>query len=821
MYKFILFLMLIIATNCYADSKISEMTNDAAPTTDDIFPTVDSPGSAPANRKVTLGNLKTLINTSIASANINWQDINRVATINTGAINWSSMVGGVMPGAGMNWTDVIGLIKPSTSFATGQIPIRNLATGTPDGTKFIRDDGTLVTPSGSGSGTVNSGTASQVGYYAGSGTAISGNANLVFDGTNVGISTANNTGILNLGGTLTLQNQETISNATNGQIRFSMADSNGTEALIMKNSSTANRIVLDTDTGVTQIQLVPTSLILSGEVITAGVGTPTPNVGFRSGSSNLPERIYIVPNGSPVTAIGGAYAALKMFGTDFSVDTTNYDDFGIFNGNPYDQINSKCNGSVACKQLAISHNDTNFMAVFDNSQDNGNVGIGTVNVTGQKVLIEQTAAADAFRVNDSAADTTPFLIDQFGNVGIGSLTPGKALDIIGTVRATGFSGDGSGLTGIGGSISGLTTNKLSKATSSTTIGDSQVFDDGTNVGIGSVVPGQKLDVIGSVRAIQFLGDGSALTGISGSGTVNSGTVNQIARYSATGTAVSGSTNLMSDNTNVGIGTIAPTAEFQINNNALPFVVDSGSNVGIGTNITGNEALSVMSGNVGIGTWKAGNTFQVGTGTGFQVGSTGNFISIGGSTSATLTSSTLSLTGSPVVFKNISASAGTSAVLIGSAAAGGFAEVRSTSGTGVNDYVKITGGTNGASETARFLGNGNIGVGTVVPSGKLIIVGNVGIGTIGVGDLYTSSTIPPSGGMIIEGNVGIGTYNVTGKFNIGGTTGMGWTVKSGANTACNTTCPASSACVFGEDTSVIGTIVACTDATADICVCAGP
>ena len=31
-----------------------------------------------------------------------------------------------------------------------KIPIANLATGTPDGTKFIRDDGTLATPPGGG-----------------------------------------------------------------------------------------------------------------------------------------------------------------------------------------------------------------------------------------------------------------------------------------------------------------------------------------------------------------------------------------------------------------------------------------------------------------------------------------------------------------------------------------------------------------------------------------------------------------------------------------------------------------------------------------------
>lgn len=54
-----------------------------------------------------------------------------------------------------------------------------------------------------------------------------------------------------------------------------------------------------------------------------------------------------------------------------------------------------------------------------------------------------------------------------------------------------------------------------------------------------------------------------------------------------------------------------------------------------------------------------------------------------------------------------------------------------------------------------------------------------------------------------------------------TTGIGWSVKTGANTACNTTC-GSSACVFGFDTGLGGSdVVNCTSALADTCVCAGP
>ena len=41
---------------------------------------------------------------------------------------------------------------------------------------------------------------------------------------------------------------------------------------------------------------------------------------------------------------------------------------------------------------------------------------------------------------------------------------------------------------------------------------------GGKLGIGTKTPSEKLDVVGTVKATKFIGDGSQLTGISGSGT---------------------------------------------------------------------------------------------------------------------------------------------------------------------------------------------------------------------------------------------------------------------------------------------------------------
>ena len=68
--KKVLFLILLLTTNAYADSKITAFVNDHAPTSDDLMVTVHNPGGTAVNKKVTLGTLFNLIDTSSELASV-------------------------------------------------------------------------------------------------------------------------------------------------------------------------------------------------------------------------------------------------------------------------------------------------------------------------------------------------------------------------------------------------------------------------------------------------------------------------------------------------------------------------------------------------------------------------------------------------------------------------------------------------------------------------------------------------------------------------------------------------------------------------------
>jgi len=91
-----------------------------------------------------------------------------------------------------------------------------------------------------------------------------------------------------------------------------------------------------------------------------------------------------------------------------------------------------------------------------------------------------------------AADGDPtdaVYVDDDGQVGIGTMSPARTLDVNGDVSAANYYGDGSNLTGISGA-----------ADDDWTISGNDVYHETGNVGIGTMSPAAKLDVNGDINS---------------------------------------------------------------------------------------------------------------------------------------------------------------------------------------------------------------------------------------------------------------------------------------------------------------------------------
>jgi len=104
------------------------------------------------------------------------------------------------------------------------------------------------------------------------------------------------------------------------------------------------------------------------------------------------------------------------------------------------------------------------------------------------------------------------LVASGGNVGIGKTNPATALDVVGTVTATAFVGDGSGLSGtVTGS--GVATRVAFWTGASALSSNANLFWDNVNarLGIGTATPAVALDVVGDL-SVSTSGGGFSVTG---------------------------------------------------------------------------------------------------------------------------------------------------------------------------------------------------------------------------------------------------------------------------------------------------------------------
>ena len=334
--------------------------------------------------------------------------------------------------------------------------------------------------------------------------------------------------------------------------------------------------------------------------------------------------------------------------------------------------------------------------------------------------------------------------------------------------AAGSSGS-SGSSGAG-TISG-TTNYVAKFTNSTTVGNSQIFDNGTTIGIGTTTPtsGSRFEISGS-----GVWDGAVIT------LTNTGTSGRSWSIFSTNTsfsqgggkfllynATAGTDAFVVDSSNnVGIGTTSPGQKLHVagftrthgislndgavsgfigyekswlgsGSNDVAIASEGGNNIRFYTNGTTSVRMMINTvGNIGINTTSPQSLLNVNLGAGnstygtpaIHIGGTGNYDSL-----------TLGIKGGYDAFI---ATYGNDLHIY----SGNWKNIATaTENHNIHFYTSQNGSTNWNTPKMFLQYDGNLGVGTTSPLGKLQVFKDGGNGSGGLGEFQIVATSNSSSG----------------------------------------------------------------------------
>lgn len=465
-----------------------------------------------------------------------------------------------------------------------------------------------------------------------------------------------------------------------------------------------------------------------------GIGTRTPNGKFEVAESN--NAVSVVHQTDALAASKYAQLVLANGNTYFGA-----------NDRSYQIANESVSGTTS--DFKIQYWDGTTTQYRFKINNDGNVGIGPFNTevpadnlhvkatSGTGIRVENTTSGSYWRL--SSRDNGDFdigkdgldsnlKIKSSGDIGIGTSTPSAKLDVVGTVEATAFVGDGSGLTNISGG--GLWTDSSGNAT----------FTTG-GVGIGTTSPATKLEVNNGDVLIRKTGypgmfvmnpdktDGTlgktwAWMNYSGGMLLNGYGSTDAGSY-APGAPVMA---MFAEDTtgNIGLGTVTPQSKLDVRGEIRAYATsgDATLRLGIGTtekakiaaDTNGDlyfeadraEAMRIETGgNVGINTTNPWGPLDVKTGTDRRV----------------------------VVFDQ---PAGTTLT--------GTNDSGASTGLRIAGYPLMFTGNGGAgAEHARFHQSGSMSIGTTTETVKLAVAGGVDVGVVDTSNLFRLNYDTTNGG----------------------------------------------------------------------------
>lgn len=418
---------------------------------------------------------------------------------------------------------------------------------------------------GSGSGTVNSGTASHLTYYAASGNTVSGTgANLVWNGANL-LSVTGNVAASNVTVNLTA-NVSTLEIVSLANIKATTAATSTTTGALRVAGGAGisgnihaggNLVAANVNTGILTASSAATlssTLNVTG-LITATAGlTTTSNIaaGNSAITSSLSAGTFSVTGMSTLGNVGNV---IITGGSNGQVLTTN--GTGNLTWTTVSAGGSGTVGSGTTSALAYYASSGTTVAGTTNLAWNNSTYVltvtGTANVTTLNASGVTTTNSASITAATAATSTTTGALTVAGGAGFaGNIYAGGLLNVTGNANV-GNIGAAAGV--FTGAISGLTL---------TTSGNANVGNIGAAAGVfGGPLSGiTTISASGNANVGNIGATSGVFTNISGTLTTASQTnITSVGTLSSL--TVSGATNLATSSGNVGIGTSSPATKLDV------------------------------------------------------------------------------------------------------------------------------------------------------------------------------------------------------------------------------------------------------------------